>query len=211
MAAITATREDTVQPCPDPPQPAVPAGWPLRAMLDLGALPTAPGCARAWTQEILWEWRMTGLSDTAILIVSELTTNSVLASRQLDRPAIRLILVSDHHQLVIFVRDFHPGIPTPRHADEDVVDTGLCRSGLAESGHCLGQDQTGSSRRPAGCQPWLRSAWALSPSARMMAAVGADPQLRVRRKSSGRTRRRSSISCRGSHGRSSTRAQKRAW
>jgi len=112
MATITATREDTVQ-------PVAPAGWPLRAVLDLGALPTAPGCARAWTREILWEWRLTGLADTAELIVSELTTNSVLASRHLDRPAIRLILVSDHQQLVILVRDFHPGIPTPRHASED--------------------------------------------------------------------------------------------
>ena len=66
-------------------------------------------------------------------------------------------------------------------------------------------------RHPASCQPGRSSASALSPSARMMAAVGAEPQFRVRRKSSGRTRRRSSISCRGSHGRSSTRAQKRAW
>jgi hypothetical protein len=73
--------------------------------------------------------------------------------------------------------------------------------------------RTGSDgdRRPASCQPCRRSASALSPSARMMAALGAEPQLRVRRKSSGRTRRRSSISCCGSHRRSSTRAQKRAW
>ena len=45
----------------------------------------------------------------------------------------------------------------------------------------------------------------------MMAAVGAEPQLRVWRKSSGLTRRRSSISYCGSHRRSSTRAQKRLW
>jgi anti-sigma regulatory factor (Ser/Thr protein kinase) len=119
MATITATREDTVQPRPDPRQPAVPAGWPLRVVLDLGALPTAPGCARAWTREILWEWQMTGLAGTAELIVSELTTNSVLASRHLDRPAIRLILVSGYQQIVIFVRHFDPGIPVPRHASED--------------------------------------------------------------------------------------------
>lgn len=31
-----------------------------------------------------------------------------------------------------------------------VVDTGLCRSGLAESGHCLGQDQTGIVAAPGG-------------------------------------------------------------
>lgn len=81
----------------------------------------------------------------------------------------------------------------------------LCRSGLAD------RISRGSPQHPAGCQPCLRSASALSPSARMMAALGAEPQLRVRRKSSGRTRRRSSISCCGSHRRSSTRAQKRAW
>jgi len=50
--------------------------------LDLGAVPTAPGCARAWTRQILWEWRLTGLSDTAEVIVSELTTNAVLTSRR---------------------------------------------------------------------------------------------------------------------------------
>jgi anti-sigma regulatory factor (Ser/Thr protein kinase) len=119
MATITATREDPVQPRPDPRQPALPAGWPLRAALDLGALPTAPGCARAWAREILWEWQLTGLADTTELIVSELTTNSVLASRHLNRPAIRLILASDRRQLVIFVRDFHPGIPAPRHASPE--------------------------------------------------------------------------------------------
>lgn len=118
MATITATRRDTVHPRPDPPQP-VPAGWPLRAVLDLGALPTAPGCARAWTREVLWEWRLTHLTDTAELIVSELATNSVLASRSLDRPAIRLILVSDHQQLVVLVRDFDPGVPLLRHASTD--------------------------------------------------------------------------------------------
>ena len=63
---------------------------------------------------------------------------------------------------------------------------------------------------PGGGQCCQRSASILSPAAKMTAALGAEPQLRVRRKSSGRTRRRSSISCRGSQGRSSTRAQKRA-
>jgi anti-sigma regulatory factor (Ser/Thr protein kinase) len=118
MATMTATRRDTVQPGADPPQP-VPAGWPLRAVLDLGALPTAPGCARAWTRVILWEWRLSRLADTSELIVSELITNSVQASRWLARPVIRLILVSDRHQLVTFVRDFDPGMPAPRQASAD--------------------------------------------------------------------------------------------
>jgi anti-sigma regulatory factor (Ser/Thr protein kinase) len=118
MATMTATRRDTVQPRADQPQP-VAAGWPLRVVLDLGALPTAPGCARAWTREILWEWRLPGLADTAELIVSELTTNSLRASRWLARPVIRLILVSDRQQLVIFVRDLDPGTPAPRQASAD--------------------------------------------------------------------------------------------
>jgi hypothetical protein len=69
----------------------------------------------------------------------------------------------------------------------------------------------GSPPQPPGCQRCLCPASTLSPASRMMAALGAEPQLRVRRKSSGRTRRRSSTSCCRSHGRSSTRAQKRVW
>ena len=62
-----------------------------------------------------------------------------------------------------------------------------------------------------GRQLCLCPASILSPSSKMMAPLGAEPQLRAKRKSSGRTRRRSSTSCCGSHGSSSTRAQKRVW
>jgi len=48
MASMTATRRHIMQPRLDQPQPG-PAAWPLHAALDLGALPTAPGCGRAWT------------------------------------------------------------------------------------------------------------------------------------------------------------------
>jgi anti-sigma regulatory factor (Ser/Thr protein kinase) len=120
MAASTAARRDTVHPRLPLPLPLpIPGRPPPTAVLDLGALPTAPGCARAWTREILWEWRLAGLSDTAELIVSELTTNSVLASRWPDRPAIRLILTLDRGELVILVRDFCPGAPRTRHPGAD--------------------------------------------------------------------------------------------
>jgi anti-sigma regulatory factor (Ser/Thr protein kinase) len=102
----------------DPPQPVL-AGWPLRAVLDLGALPTAPGCARAWTAAILREWRLSGLADTAELIVSELVTNSVHACRRLALSAIRLILVSDQRRLAILVRDAASVTPAPRHPGAD--------------------------------------------------------------------------------------------
>lgn len=99
-----------------------PPGQPLRAVLDLGAVPTAPGCARAWTRQILWEWLLVGLSDTAEVIVSELTTNAVLASRRENRSFIRLILTLDVGELAILVRDYCSGSPQPRDAGADDED-----------------------------------------------------------------------------------------
>lgn len=118
MALMTATRRETVQPRPDQQEPALASG-PLRAGLDLGAVPTAPGCGRAWTRAILWEWRLARLADSAEVIVSELLTNALLASRWLDRPAIHLTLLSDRQHVVILVRDFNPIAPVPRHAGTD--------------------------------------------------------------------------------------------
>ena len=79
----------------------------------MGAVPTAPGCARAWTRQILWEWRLADLSDTAGLIVSELTTNAMLTSRREGRSFIRLTLDLDQGELAILVRDFCHSTPQP--------------------------------------------------------------------------------------------------
>jgi anti-sigma regulatory factor (Ser/Thr protein kinase) len=84
---------------------------PPRAVLDLGAVPTAPRCARAWTREILWEWGAAELADTAELLASELVTNSLNACAGLDLAAIRLVLTLDRGELAILVRDSHPGVP----------------------------------------------------------------------------------------------------
>lgn len=116
MPARTASRTPG-PPCPSVPRPA--RAGPPRAFLDLGAVLTAPGCARAWTRQILWEWRLTRLADNAEAIVSELVANSVNASQSLDSPAIRLILTLDHGDLVILVRDGHPGAPEVRHPGAD--------------------------------------------------------------------------------------------
>jgi anti-sigma regulatory factor (Ser/Thr protein kinase) len=102
---------------PHPPEP--PPGRPPRAVLDLGALPTAPGCARAWTREILREWSMVGMSGTVELIVSELTTNAMLTSRREGRLFIRLILTLDQGEVAILVRDFSAAIPQPGNAGAD--------------------------------------------------------------------------------------------
>ena len=122
MPARTATVTGPPRPCHGPPGQAparrscqVPPGQvsarPPRAVLDLGAVPTAPRCARAWTREILWEWGAAELADTAELLASELVTNSLNACASLDRAAIRLVLTLDQGELAILVRDSHPGVP----------------------------------------------------------------------------------------------------
>jgi anti-sigma regulatory factor (Ser/Thr protein kinase) len=88
-------------------------------VLDLSAQPTAPGSARAWTRRIVREWQLAALSDSAELIVSELTTNAVFASRREGSPFIQLILALDQGELSILVRDHCAGIPQPGNAGTD--------------------------------------------------------------------------------------------
>ena len=109
MSARTATVTGPPRPCQHPPGRAT--ARPPRAVLDLGAVPPAPGCARAWTREILWEWGAADLADAAELVASELVTNSVDACVGLDRAGIRLVLTLNKGELAILVRDNHPGVP----------------------------------------------------------------------------------------------------
>jgi hypothetical protein len=103
--------------CPGPPA-QVPAR-PPHAVLDLGAVRTAPPCAGAWTREILWEWGAAELADTAELLASELVTTSLKACAGLDLAAIRLVLTLDKGELAILVRDNHPGVPLAVQAGAD--------------------------------------------------------------------------------------------
>jgi anti-sigma regulatory factor (Ser/Thr protein kinase) len=124
MPASTTVRRPAVQHRSRPPQP--PPVRSLRAVLDLGALPTAPGCARAWTRVILREWQLAGLSDAAELIVSELATNALLASRREGAASFRLILTRHRGELAILVRDFCRSVPRPQDAgEEDETGRGL--------------------------------------------------------------------------------------
>jgi anti-sigma regulatory factor (Ser/Thr protein kinase) len=117
MTHGTATRRNAVQHRPHPLR--LPEHRPPRAVLDLGALPTAPSRARAWTRQVLREWQSPVLSDTAELIVSELTTNAMLASRRLGRPFIRLALTLSHRELAIAVHDYCRSAPEPGNAAAD--------------------------------------------------------------------------------------------
>ena len=105
----TTARRRTVDHRPRPTRP--PSRWPLQAVLDLGAVLTAPRCARAWTREILWEWDAAELADDAELVASELVTNSVSACAGPDRAVIRLVLTLDQGELAVLVRDDDPTAP----------------------------------------------------------------------------------------------------
>jgi hypothetical protein len=88
-------------PPPDPPPPVPrdpaapghrwPEGWPLRSYLELAALETAPGSARAHAGAVLWEWKLAAIGDEAALIVSELVTNAMLSTRAAPLPAPALV------------------------------------------------------------------------------------------------------------------------
>ena len=82
------------------------SGWPLRDFLELAALPGPVPCARYHCRQVLWEWHLTGLAHSAELLVSELVTNAIAASRSAggDSP-VQLSLLSDTTRVVIMVWD----------------------------------------------------------------------------------------------------------
>lgn len=124
MASNPAAGANAAQHRPHPPQSL--ADGPSLAVLDLAARPAAPGHARAWTRRVLAEWQLTSVRDSAELVVSELSTNAILASRPLARPVIRLTLIRDKDELAILVRDYCSGTPQPANAsDQDENGRGL--------------------------------------------------------------------------------------
>jgi anti-sigma regulatory factor (Ser/Thr protein kinase) len=93
--------------------------WPLRTFLELGALDGAVPSARLHARHVLWEWGLTGLRDTIELLVSELVTNGVQASRSMAEAVIRLWLFSDQAQVVVLVWDASPRPPVRMEVDGD--------------------------------------------------------------------------------------------
>lgn len=57
----------------------------LTRQLNLAALPSAAPWARRMISHLLQEWRLEALSDTALLLVSELVTNAVKAAGNVCR------------------------------------------------------------------------------------------------------------------------------
>ena len=86
--------------------------WPLGDFLELGALVSAVPCARLHARQVLWEWGVGHLGDTAELLVAELITNAIKASRETTlASSVQLWLLSDSTQILILVWDASPQSP----------------------------------------------------------------------------------------------------
>lgn len=129
------------------------AGWPVQDFLELGALPGAVPSARLHTRQLLWEWKLTRLSNNAEQVVCELTANAVVAARVMPEICpVRLWLLTDKRQVLILVWDANPQPPVLIEADEN-----------AESGRglflvAMFSDQWGTYPTP---QPGGKVVWAL--------------------------------------------------
>jgi anti-sigma regulatory factor (Ser/Thr protein kinase) len=102
----------TQGPAAGPDQPASAQAWPLRDFIEIGALPGAVPCARYHARQVLWEWQLTALADSAELLVSELVTNAVTACRSTGRGSpVRLWLLAGATRVLILVQDDNPQPP----------------------------------------------------------------------------------------------------
>jgi anti-sigma regulatory factor (Ser/Thr protein kinase) len=117
-----------VGPAPKYLRGATTTAWSLTSLLALGALPTAPSCARLHTRAVLHEWGLTEQLEAAELVVSELVTNAIQAATELAAcsylglPVIHLRLLACDQELVIEVWDDSPQAPVlevPEPEDED--------------------------------------------------------------------------------------------
>jgi anti-sigma regulatory factor (Ser/Thr protein kinase) len=94
--------------------------WPLQSFLELGAFPGAVPCARLHARQMLWEWWLTGLSDIAELLISELVTNAVQISRADGQTTpVRLWVLADRTRVLILVWDSSPLHPVRMRTSED--------------------------------------------------------------------------------------------
>jgi anti-sigma regulatory factor (Ser/Thr protein kinase) len=80
--------------------------FPRRSSLLLGALPSAVPCARLHTRQVLWEWGLSEVAEVAELLLSELVTNAVQATRaNFNHMPVNVRLSANRDRLLIEVWD----------------------------------------------------------------------------------------------------------
>jgi anti-sigma regulatory factor (Ser/Thr protein kinase) len=88
------------------PGPEIADLWPLQSFLELRPLASAVPRARRHMRQLLWEWDLADSGENAELVVSELLTNAVRATRATEPTApVRLWLLSDLASVLILVWD----------------------------------------------------------------------------------------------------------
>jgi anti-sigma regulatory factor (Ser/Thr protein kinase) len=98
------------------------AGTAYQSSLEFLPLPTAIPCARLHTRNLLAEWHLSDIAVDGELIVSELMTNALQASRP-DLATIALRLRADSRFLLIEVWDRSPDDPDPAMSVMDSEDS----------------------------------------------------------------------------------------
>jgi anti-sigma regulatory factor (Ser/Thr protein kinase) len=103
--------------------------WPLQSYLELAAFPSAVPCVRLHARQLLWEWGLRALAETTELVISELATNAIKASADIDRvppsaghhgvSCIAVLLASDRKQVLVNIWDSNPRPPKAADADEN--------------------------------------------------------------------------------------------
>jgi anti-sigma regulatory factor (Ser/Thr protein kinase) len=87
-------------------------GWPLQDFVELSACDRSVPRARHHAQHVLREWELTPLVASTELVVSELVTNAISASRCLDWPhPVRMWLLSDLSSILVLAWDASPHPP----------------------------------------------------------------------------------------------------
>jgi anti-sigma regulatory factor (Ser/Thr protein kinase) len=102
------------------------------SVLRFAAVPTAPGCARAFVRQTLRTWRYQQAAEPAASITTELVTNAVKATGTTDPhptyaalaavPIIRVRLSLHGGNLIIGVWDTSPHTPILQWPSEDAED-----------------------------------------------------------------------------------------
>jgi hypothetical protein len=124
---VNASSTAMLMPSVIPPHPRSPddrwlASFPLQSFLELGAYDTAPGSARGHVRNVLAEWRLEAFEENVTLIVSEIVTNSVVATGRArwaaELPPVRLWLLAGPDGVLVAVWDAVPDVPVLRAAGE---------------------------------------------------------------------------------------------
>lgn len=108
------------------PSPSASSGDVVRLVrVELAQDDETPGRARRLTRQVLLDWRLPGLVDAVVLVVSELVTNAV----RYGRPPLSMELRRQPREVRLAVHDGNP-------AEPDTADGAA--AALAESGRGMG-------------------------------------------------------------------------